>query len=260
MSLKKCIGLVTMAIVGGAFAVGCSSSDTAGGTTGDGGTTVADTGVRRDTGPTTEDAGNTADAAGTCTPQPVAGYTPLSYPSPIQQAACSDAETTAIANDCAADGTAAACVADVTGKNAAITAACLACAVSAETATTWGPFVRFVNDGGPDDVVLQNAGCIDLVTGVKGCGEAYYGVVNCINASCSDASCGTDPNAEPAASCGNAAIKSVCKPYLVTQACGTGLQKPEVDTKCFGASITAVAKSILTLNCSTKPTADAGPG
>ena len=44
------------------------------------------------------------------------------------------------------------------------------------------------------------------------------------------------------------------------QACGTGLQKPEVDSKCFGASITAVAKSILTLNCSTKPTADAGPG
>ena len=123
MSLKKCIGLVTMAIVGGAFAVGCSSSDTAGGTTGDSGTTVADTGVRRDTGTTTEDAGGTADAGGTCTPLPVTGYTPSKYNPPKQQNVCTTAEINKIATDCSANFTSAACVADLSGTGVSVAVA-----------------------------------------------------------------------------------------------------------------------------------------
>jgi hypothetical protein len=263
MSLKKCFGLVTMAIVGGAFAVGCSSSDTAGGTTGDSGTTVADTGVRRDTGTTTEDAGDTADAAGTCTPQPVTGYTPSTYNPPKQQNVCTTAEINKIATDCSADFTSAACVADLSGTG--VSAACRTCAITPEAAANWGPFVQLAGDAGAADISFNNAGCIDLVTGVAGCGQAYYGVVDCIQASCpvgtNGEACGTDPNVDPAKTCTSATLKTFCKPYLVSQACGTGIQKPEVGSTCFGTPL-AVVTGVLTVNCGTTPGAasDAGPG
>ena len=262
MSFKKCIGLVTMAIVGGAFAVGCSSSDTAGGTTGDSGATT-DARVVRDTGTTTEDAGSAADAAGTCAPQPVTGYTPSTYNPPKQQNVCTTAEINKIATDCAAGFTAAACVADLSGTG--VSAACRTCAITPEAATNWGPFVQLKGDAGAADITFQNAGCIDLVTGVTGCGQAYYGVVDCLQASCPTGTngevCGTDPNVDPAKACSTAALKTICKPYLVSQACGTGLQKPEIDTTCFGQPIPVVT-SVLKINCGTTPGAasDAGPG
>lgn len=261
MSLKKCIGLVSVAIVGGAIAIGCSSTSSTTTDT-DAGPGVVDSGPKKDSAPVdTTDSSTPSGDGGACQPQAVTGYTPVSYGTPAQVNVCSQAEITQIANDCSADLTAAACLATLAGTSPTkISAACLACAVTPTTAKPGaGPIVKLA-DGTYD---INNGGCIDLISGVPGCGDGYLGLTGCEFQACSDASCGTDPNVDPFKSCRFAteATGGVCKTYVYSAACQKGLQKPAVGTTCFGQALPLFTNLVKT-TCGTTPTAptDAGPG
>src|SRR5207245_2946820 len=105
MSLKKCIGLVSMAVLGGAIAVGCSSkSDGNGNTPTDSGAPVDSGKPRPDTGTVGGDDGSASDDGGSaCAPADETGFQPKWHPAKPASTDCTQAQIDAY-HQCLKDG------------------------------------------------------------------------------------------------------------------------------------------------------------
>lgn len=145
------------------------------------------------TGTETADATANADGAAlVCTPE-TRGYVPLVDAPPRPAArACTDADVTALVRDCLES-------ADRWFDPAcsAHTDTCATCMLSKGTDKTWGAIVEF-EEGDSTGFVPNQSGCIDLATGIPGCGTKITGFSDCSSFACSSDRC---PSAADRSAC-----------------------------------------------------------
>jgi hypothetical protein len=238
MSLKKCIGLVSMAVLGGAIAVGCSSSDSGNNNNGtDSGPPAADGGGKKDTGVVpTDDPGPTDDGGVTeCKPGAVDGFTPTFHPPKAATPVCT-AELIASFGKCldAASATDPACTPWGTTADAAHKA-CGTCFFSNDTDAKWGPNVSFTASKTQQNNV---SGCISLKEGnvtATSCGAKVQASNECAGAACKP-NCPTTSQAEVDAlnACSNSASLTVCKTFAdPADACINAIADAGTADACF---------------------------
>lgn len=138
-------------------------------------------------GPSTPDSGLEAgpesgavpDGASLACPPEMRGYEPLIDAPPRPAArACTDAEVSALVRDCLDSADRwfdPACTAH--------TDACAACMLSKGTDKAWGAIVE-LEEGGGTGFVPNQSGCIDLTTGIAGCGTKITGFSDCSDYAC----------------------------------------------------------------------------
>jgi len=229
MSLKKCIGLVSMAVLGGVLAVGCSSKSDSNPGPADSGTPPVDSGKPKpEAGPPPgdddTDAGDT-DAASACVPADETGFAPKWHAPNAKSAVCSDAQITAFRaclKDSQTNANPASC-APFTGSNVtAANKACLTCIETADTAATYGPLVAHKGT-----IEINVAGCLALATNDPqgtGCAGKYQAASQCRNAACA-ANCPVtdDASFQLELACEDAAAKGTCTSFETAAGCVDGL-------------------------------------
>lgn len=132
------------------------------------------------------ESGSTSDGASACPPE-TRGYEPL-VDAPPRPAArvCTDAEVSALVRDCLESPDRwfdPACTAH--------TDACAACMLSKGSDKAWGAIVE-LEEGGGTGFVPNQSGCIDLSTGIPGCGTRITGFSDCSDYACSTERCSTE--------------------------------------------------------------------
>jgi hypothetical protein len=172
-----------------AFGPGCSSSSkTSTAAAGGDGTNVPTADGGGDTTLPTPGNGKDAGPVGPmdCEPDFVAQK---SNPPATPQDACSDADVAALEKDCVKGSDrweGASCTAHKSEK-------CYTCVVTPLAAAKWGPMIEEGGDTGfRDGFTINRAGCIDIVGGTPGCGDALVADSDCSFYECSEEQC-SDP-------------------------------------------------------------------
>ncbi len=171
MSLKKIIGLVSVAALGGVsiYGMGCSSSSPAG-NPGGGTDAGKDTGTKPDSSVADTGGGDTSpgddsggDAGMTCSASKP--FTPIKWapPTPFGQGACTAAEIMAWTTSSNAN--------TMTGIGMSGNAACDACIMTPDTAAAHGPVVTGTQGGMTFFEEANFGGCIADVDGQKAAGS-----------------------------------------------------------------------------------------
>ena len=86
-----------------------------------------------------------------------------------------------------------------------------------------------LDPNGTPPAKYNQAGCIDMVSGVTGCGNSYFNVVTSFDTYCAD--CAAGANLEQCNKDVANAATGECKSYLLSAQCGTALDTAE--PKCF---------------------------
>ncbi len=167
--------------------------------------------------PSDAGAAREAEAGPLLCPPDLDGFEPLvGPPATPRRAACTDAEIDALARGCLESADRfedAAC----TGPSTP----CAQCMLSKERDATWGPVVM-LGDASMHGFVVNQAGCIETLTGVAGCGDAIVAYADCLSFACAGGSC---PNAEGRAACQAAAEKApACARLAPSAACITAYE------------------------------------
>lgn len=133
-------------------------------------------------------------------------------PSP-RQAACTDAEIAELYQDCqkSADRF-------EDPRCTAHRSACATCMLSESSRPVWGPIVSMV-EGGAHGFVRNEPGCIDLLTGVAGCGDRIVGFADCTAVACSEDRCPSESDRSACAA--RAAEEGRCAKLVPDAACLT---------------------------------------
>jgi hypothetical protein len=259
MSLKKIIGLVSVAALGGVsiYGMGCSSSSPAGNPGGgtdagkDTGTkadsSVADTGGGGDTSPGDDSGG---DAGMTCSAG--TAFTPTTWapPTPLHQGACTAAEITAWTTSQSM----------TTGLGMSGNAACDACIVTPVTAAAHGPAITATMGSTTILVEANFGGCVANLDGMKAagsCGNSVDTENDCIGQECGGCSDFQTTNGKtgPTADCITAvfAMGGPCASQgISTMACLTEVQGA-TDMPCI-----STFAALLTEWCGGTATTDGG--
>ena len=266
MSLNKCIGLVSMAVLAGAIAVGCSSSSDSGGTPAvDSGTPIVDSGKTvKDTGsvvPGDDDSSTGEDAASACVPADETGYTATWHPAKPASASCTQAQIDAY-HDCLTNGQTnpAACT-PFTGTSAsAANKACASCILTDASSASYGPLIAHSGT-----VELNVPGCIAVATNDPqgtGCAGKYQAASGCRNASCA-ANCPVTDDASFTLEqqCESAAAAGTCKTFEDAAGCADALvEAGGAAAACLnGQSFDDLFNAIVPIFCLNTAAADAGP-
>ena len=170
--------------------------------------------------PSTADAGLDAapdsaampDGASPACPPETRGYEPLVDAPPRPAArACTDAEVSTLVRDCLESADRwfdPACTAH--------TDACAACMLSKGTDKAWGAIVE-LDEGGGTGFVPNQSGCIDLTTGIAGCGTKITGFSDCSDYACSADRCTSE--ADRTACILQTSREGACAPLAPDAAC-----------------------------------------
>jgi hypothetical protein len=253
-SITGLTGLVT-AIT----AAGCSSTEVVQGgspdaTTDAPKTTPKDTGTPVDTDEPAEPSCKAKDVTFTATP--------INPPAAQTKTACSDAVIDALATACLEDP---ASTKDTKCKDARAVAAnktCVDCVFGTKTDTEW----KVINIEEGKSAQFNQAGCIDHITTVPGCGGAYITILRCANTFCPQGEGKCDQTTGTA--CFNEIKEAECKNYLLgnkvssdDQACSNALQAkdPQISDNCFAADNTAAAEKTFFVNM-VKTSCQSDPG
>lgn len=187
-----------------------------------------------------------------CCPGDVTTFAPRSIPpTALHQGLCTDLQTAALV-DCLSDlPDAATCT---TFLADAANAACLTCAVSRTTASSYGPILQSAAD-----FEVNEGGCIALTTGdvtAGGCGAKVSAARECVRRAC-EQSCPvfTDDQGVSLASlqhCEKLASGKGCKAYVDAASCSLALEGDAgVATICTqsGATFSENARAMVRLFC-----------
>lgn len=152
--------------------------------------------------------------APTCKAQGVFEPEDLKNPAPRQASACDTAKIAAIAAKCAsndADANGAECKAarDLAGNKT-----CADCIFGTDADAQWK--VVNLQPAAERPVRYNQAGCIEHVSGVAGCGESLLTLNICLTAYCTQCTTDADERA-----CVEDVINAECAGFKLTQACGT---------------------------------------
>jgi hypothetical protein len=269
MSLKKCIGLVSMAALGGALVVGCSSSSNSGNNNNptDSGTSTTDAshpGTHPDASPVSGDDSSTpGDDGGSaaCAPADETGFKPTWHAAKPAASQCTQAQIDAY-HQCLKDGqtqqSPASCApfgtnATTANKN------CVTCILTQDTAAAYGPIV--VHKG---TIEMNVPGCLAVATNDPqgtGCAGKYQAASECRLASCA-ANCPVtdDASFQAEQSCEQAAAAGTCKSFEDAAACADGLvEAGGAPAACLsGQSFDDLYNAIVPIFCGGAAAADGG--
>ena len=240
MSLKKCIGLVSMAILGGAIAVGCSSKDDGNNNNPTDAGPQQDTGTKKDTGTVTpvDDAGDVDSGGPTeCKPGPVTGFTPTWHPPKAATPSCTTALIVSFGKCLDAQSATDPACAPWGASADAAHKSCGACFFSKDTDAKWGPNLEYTASKTQQNNV---SGCIALATkdvSATGCGAKVQASNECAGASCKP-NCPTSSQEEVDAlnACSEQAAGTVCKTFAdASNTCIDEIADAGTADKCFVA-------------------------
>lgn len=252
--VKKLFALASVTALGGLVAsvtaAGCSSTEIIS-QPGDAGLTDAKkTDAKPPIGDTEEEEAPSCKAKITFTPDQV------NPPAPQSGTACKADVISALADACTADPNAQPCT-DARALLANKT--CAECIFGSKSDAQW----KVINlmPGEKPAARYNQEGCVEHVTGVKGCGQSYLTVLGCFNdfcAKCDEASAG---------GCVEDVASAECKDYLLSDAACAGALKSrekEVDS-CFPTAQDAKGIKDLfvymsTVACATTPGGGAKDG
>jgi hypothetical protein len=181
------------------------------------------------------------DDAGTCKKSGVTFIPPTFKSSAAKTTACNDTQISAISTACYKAPESAGCA---TVRNEAANKTCGDCMFGQKTDSIWKMVI--LDPGGTPPARLNQAGCVNLTSGVAKCGESYLTIVACFDAFCADC-----PTAAEETACdkevGNGPGSQECKQYLISDAkCADALQSDAVG-KCFpGGTSDADLKAVFT--------------
>src|SRR5262249_33236442 len=125
-----------------------------------------------------KDAG--CDNTATCKNECATFTPPVMNPPVAKTTMCTDTQISALADACAKEPDGAACT---TARADAANAACAACLFGSKTDASWKMVV--LDPGATPPARYNQAGCIELASGVKDCGKKYFTVVACFDSYCS---------------------------------------------------------------------------
>jgi hypothetical protein len=237
MSLKKCIGLVSVAVLGSALAVGCSSKsdgtpstpETDAGTSKDTGTVARDTGVV-----TPGDDDDTSDSGATaCVPADETGFKATWHKNLAKQTVCTAAQIASYGK-CLDNQSDATLCGSWNGTLTAANKKCLDCMKTPSTAAAYGAVILKGN-------VLQPnvAGCIAVATNDPdgtGCAGKFQAGSQCTAEACT-ANCPVDANhpngIDDLNACITTAETGTCAPFVST--CNQDFVDGTPEAACNGA-------------------------
>jgi hypothetical protein len=175
--------------------------------------------------------------SGTCKKSGIT-YTPIAINAPAPKSvSCNDSQIAALADACFKQPDSVGCA---TARSTYAT--CASCAFGQKSDAQWKPILLNAGTTPFTPASYNQAGCIELASGVKDCGKKYFTVVACFDAYC--ASC---VGAEETACQKDVAQGSgECKQYLIDQTCGNALDA--VETTCFAGEQTDAALKKLFVN------------
>ncbi len=197
--------------------------------------------------PGTKDAGidgSKPDEPGTCKIESASFVPPvMNPPAPSQPAACTDSQISALADACAKEPEGAGCK---TARELAANKNCSDCLFGNKTDAYWKMVV--LDPGGTPAARFNQAGCIELASGVQNCGKDYFTIGSCFDAYCGDCTGSELTSCQKDVAQGS----GECKGYLIGQACGNALDA--VEKTCFAsestdASIKAMFVSMARVFC-----------
>lgn len=153
-------------------------------------------------------------------------------------AACSDTVLNTLADACAKTPEDPGCktAREVAGNQKD----CADCLFNNKTDSSWAMIQ--LDPGGTPAARYNQAGCIELASGVKDCGKKYFTVVSCFDAFCSDCTGAEETSCQKDVAQGS----GECKQYLIDQACGNALDA--VEKTCFPGEQTDAAIKTLFIN------------
>jgi len=239
MSLNKCIGLVSMAVLGSALAVGCSSKSD-----GNPSTPEADAAVVKDSGPnrpeTSVPVGDDDDAgdsgASACVPADETGFKPTWHNNVDKQTVCTDAQIKSFGKclDNQSDDTL--CSPWFGSSPTALNKTCLACMLTPSTAPAYGALILKGNVFQPN-----TAGCLAVALkdpGGTGCAGKFQARAQCTDAACT-ANCPVDqahPNSiDELNACINTASSGTCASF--DGSCADAFTDGTPEKTCLGEGI-----------------------
>ena len=235
--VKKLFALASVTaltgIVSAVAASGCSST-TEETTTGDASTDAKTDAKKTDSG------GEEEEDAATCKKADATFTAPTINPPAASQnlAACSDNVIGILADACAKEPESAGCktAREVAGNQKD----CADCLFGAKTDANWKMIV--LQPGETPPARYNQAGCIEVASGVKDCGKKYFTVVSCFDTFCADCTGAEETSCQKDVAQGS----GECKEYLIDQACGNALDS--VEKTCFPGEQTDAAIKTLFVN------------
>ena len=163
----------------------------------------------------------------------------INPPAPSQNlAACSDDVIGLLADACAKEPESAGCktAREVAGNQKD----CADCLFGAKTDANWKMIV--LQPGETPPARYNQAGCIEVASGVKDCGKKYFTVVSCFDTYCGECTGGEETACQKDVAQGS----GECKEHLLDQACGNALDS--VEKTCFPGEQTDQAIKTLFVN------------
>jgi hypothetical protein len=255
--IRKLFALASVTALGGFVATigatGCSSTDkvTSSGDAGPGGRAdVKNTDAQKP--PPAGDGGK--DTSPTCKAD--IQFTPdaTKPPAPQQQSACTAAAIDALADACIADATSKDCT---DARAAAANKTCAECIFGTKADEEWKPIV--LAPGEKPSAIYNQEGCVDHLTGVKGCGHKYVTVLSCFNAYCGNC------DATSVRDCVEDIAEGECKSHRISdETCAKALSANELTVdRCFPASedqagVKALFVHMATVACASSLLKDGG--
>lgn len=246
--MRKLFALASVTALGGLVAAvgsaGCSSS-TASQPAADGGLvstgTDGATTSKSPTEPPRSDAGSPAEDVPECKAKVTFKPDEVKPPAPRSTTACTPEVIDTLADACTKDPNAQGCT-DARAANENKT--CADCIFGTKEDDEWK--VINLSPGEDPGARYNQEGCVDHLTGVKGCGRAYLGILACYNEFC-----GTCEQSE-VRRCVEVVADGECKDYRISDAtCANALSKNEAEVDgCFPPSLDAAGVKSLFVNLS----------
>lgn len=222
--VKRLFAIATLMALGGVVTSVCATGCGSGSTddkTAKGPARLPDGGVLEPTAPSSKKEESTCKAK-------IDFKEPAASPPAAKSAtACAPTTVNTLADACITDPNAQKCV---DARKAAANKTCADCIYGSESDAQWK--VVNLKPGEDPGAVYNQEGCVENVTGVKGCGHAYMTVLACFVDHCG--TCGKDT----AADCLVGVADNECKPYRISdEACdkATGAKSKEIGY-CFPRS------------------------
>jgi len=154
-----------------------------------------------------------------------------------QRIACDETQLEALAKACSKEPESAKCTA---ARALAENAACADCIFGAKTDERWKMII--LQPGETPAARYNQPGCIDLASGIAGCGASYFTVVSCFDHFCAECTGADETVCQKDVAQGS----GECKPFLIDEACGDALDAAE--KTCFPGEQTDVAIEVLFKN------------